>query len=57
MNWIPQPQVERADPSNKGPVAIDLESAPPRIPPKINESAIHPGPNAVPALPPKPKTY
>ena len=55
-HWIhAQPQVKREDPSNKGPVAT--ESAPPRIPPKMNESAIHPGPNAVPALPPKPKNY
>ena len=58
MNWIPQPQVERAVPSHKGPVATDLESAPPRIPPKMNESAIYPTPSiTVPALPPKPKAF
>ena len=49
-------RVEREDPSNKGPVAT--ESAPPRIPPKMNKSTINPAPgNAVPALPPKPKAY
>ena len=56
MNYIPQPQVEREDPSNKGPV--NTESAPPRIPPKMNNSTKNPAPgNAVPALPPKPKAY
>ena len=56
VNYTPQPQVKREDPSNKGPVAT--ESAPPRIPPKMNKSAINPAPgNAVPALPPKPKAY
>ena len=57
MNYIPQPQVEREDPSNKGP-GVATESAPPRIPPKMNKSAKNPAPgNAVPALPPKPKAY
>ena len=59
MNWIPQPaQVERTDPSDIG--SVVTESSPPRIPPKtmeLNESTIHPVPNAAPALPPKPKAY
>ena len=55
MNWIPQPQVERADPSNIGSEA--KETIPPRIPPKMNESTVHPAPDAVPPLPPKPKAY
>ena len=63
-DWIPQPQIERTDPSNVGTVVT--ESSPPRIPPKpleLNKSAIHPVvpqlqvDNALPALPPKPNAH
>ena len=59
MNWIPQPQVERADSSNIYIGSEAEETSPPRIPPKMNESARHLAPNiaVVPALPPKPKAF